>query len=199
MIRVFGLDLSLSNSGIAGFTSESERPWLSFVASEPVGESIELLADRIHAATSEVYTKITRLVQPGDDVLIVFEGPAPAAAAASGRGKPDERAGMRWILTVAFRRAGYRLVYVKPNTAKKYWTDNGNASKALMLGWARRRYAALGVGIRDHNQADALALAHMGASHSGIVPTPLPPLVNSTLLDGIDWPTQHNAGGTTHG
>lgn len=186
-IRVFGLDTSLSNTGVAGFFEGNETPWLAFVTSAPSDQSLEGDLDRIVRMASDIYRKVVGQVHDGDDVWVIFEGPAPHAK----NGKPDERAGLRWHLAIAFRRLGYRIIFMVPSTNKKYWTDNGAADKPLMLAWAKRRYPTLF--IRDHNIADALSLAHTGARVRGLLPTPVPPEVNMTALDGVVWPKPQEA------
>lgn len=186
-VRVFGLDTSLSNTGIACFDEDSETPHLSFATSAPSDQTLEGDLDRIVAMASEVYKKVTSSAQPSEDVWVIFEGPAIGAI----NGKPDERAGLRWHLAIAFRRLGYRILFLPPATVKKYWTNNGNAPKAVMLGWAQRRYPT--TFIRDHNVADALALAHAGARYRGLIPSPCPPEVNMTALDNVSWPKPQEA------
>lgn len=182
MIRVFGLDTSLSTTGIAAFDETNEEPYLTFAATPPGDGTLEGDIDRIVLMASEVYRRVTNRAVAGDDVWIVFEGPSMHSL----NGKPDERAGLRWHLAIAFRRLGYRIIFAPPGSVKKYWTHNGNAPKPLMMAWARRRYPT--AFIRDHNVADALALAHMGARVRGLLPSPLPPEVHAPSLDGIPWP-----------
>lgn len=186
--QVFGIDTSLSNTGIAEFHEDSELPWLTFATTPPaIPDDVEHNADRIRTAATLIYQKVAGQAIPRADVWIIFEGPAIGAI----NGKPDERAGLRWYLTIAFRTAGYRVMFMPPATVKKYWTNNGNAPKPLMLGWAKRRYPD--TFIRDHNVADALALAHAGARYRGLLPTPVPPEVNMTALAAIVWPKPQEA------
>lgn len=184
MIRVVGLDLSLSNSGVVRFDDDgTEKPTCASVISHAgTPQSVEEELERIRDMAARVFERAMRGVEISDDVLFVFEGPALNA---SYSGKSHERAGLWWILALNLRRHG-RLVAVSPNTVKSYWAHNGNASKDRMTGWARHRYPELHVD--DHNVADALALAHMGARHRGIIPTPRPPEVDSTFLRRVAWP-----------
>ncbi len=184
MIRVVGLDLSLSNSGIARFDDGNEIPALSSIKPMlpvPAMGDAEGELERMRATAALIVTAATRGLADDDDVLFVIEGPAQHA---SHSGKSDERAGLRWLVALNIRRHG-RIVMPKPNTVKSFWAHNGSASKKLMLGWAERRYPDLH--IVDDNIADALALASMGARHRGII-DPRPPLANETFLTGVRWP-----------
>lgn len=195
MIRVVGLDMSVSNCGLAEFTGNlpltsvyrtpDPAPRLASVKwADTTPATIEDELERIRSLASRCVYWITHTVELGApaDTLFVFEGPSIGST----NGKPDERAGLRWVTALNLRAFG-RITFVPPRSVKKYWTDNGNADKKLMLAWAERRYPEMH--ISDDNIADALALAHMGAEHCGIIPISRPPLVNSSALAGVDWPT----------
>lgn len=181
-VRVVGLDTSLSDAGVVRFSDLDEMPRLSNAIVDietPTTEEQEL--ERMRLVAMEVVRLAMIGVEDGDDVLFVFEGPSLH----SKHGKPDERAGLRWIVALNLRRHG-RFVFVPPATLKLYWTGNGNAPKPVMLAKARERYPNLE--IRNHNTADALALAHMGARHRGIIPTLRLPEVYTTQLERVAWP-----------
>lgn len=182
MTHVFGIDPSLSNSGIAHFSPDSETPWLGHVITKPPAvDDTEGNAWRILDVAKGIYGQVMRRVPAGvDNVLVVIEGPSIGSV----NGKPDERAGLRWQLVCAFVREGFRVVLVPPATVKLYWVRKGNAKKAAMLGWARQRYQ---IPIRDDNEADALALAHMGATHLGMIGVAIP-TVMVVELDKVAWP-----------
>lgn len=182
MIRVFGIDHSLSTTGLARFDEGDEVPKLARVKlGIPTPATFEEELERIRAVAAEVVSVLLHRIQEDDDVLFVFEGNAPNATHS---GKADERAALKYLIALNIRRHG-RIIAVPPNTLKSYWSHNGSASKPLMLGWAERRYPELH--IVDHNIADALALASMGARHRGII-TPRPPLADETTLTRVRWP-----------
>jgi len=185
VIRVVGLDMSVSNCGLAELTVGTETPRLASVKwSDDTPTTAEEELERIRSLASRCVGWITRVVQPGDapaDTLFVFEGPSMHST----NGKPDERAGLRWITALNLRAFG-RIVFAPPRSVKRYWAHNGNADKRLMLAWAERRYPELH--IVDDNIADALALAQMGAEHRGIIVMPRAPLPDSSALAGVPWP-----------
>jgi Holliday junction resolvasome RuvABC endonuclease subunit len=77
-------------------------------------------------------------------------------------------------------------VVIPPATVKKWATGVGNATKPLMLDAARQSWP--NYRIPDHNAADAIALASIGAAHCG---DPLPFEIRDrhhNTLQSIDWP-----------
>jgi Holliday junction resolvasome RuvABC endonuclease subunit len=181
-----GIDHSLSNSGVAVFTEGEAKPHLtSCIASAPKDPSTEQELHRLQFMLSRIYLAVTNHLEPGDEVLAVFEGPAQGMTS----GKPHERGGLFWMVANALHNipgATVRLTQVPPSTLKKYWAGNGAAKKGEMVRYSRVRYPDLIV--KDDNVSDALALGHMGATHLGFPSAPRTPAVDAGQMVVVRWP-----------
>ena len=170
-LRVLGLDLSLTCTGIAGITDDS--PWADHITTGLRGH------DRLAAIR-------TGLREHTAD-LWVIEGLAYDAHDTERAG-----AGLHWIIRHALWRRGQRYVLIPPATLKKYATGNGAASKEDMLLAAERAFP--GAHVAGNDEADALWLAHAGRDRYG-APTVRIPAPRRALLTAvkkgrpvIDWP-----------
>lgn len=90
------------------------------------------------------------------DADVILEGPSYASV----HGKPHERGGLFWQIVQGLIRANVQTIaIVPPRSLKMYATGNGNAPKLLMLDAVQEVWPE----VRNHNIADAAALAAMGA------------------------------------
>src|SRR5690606_34094716 len=89
--------------------------------------------------------------------LIVMEAPAFS----KNNGMAHERAGLWWKIYEAVTGYSVHVLVVKPNLRAKYATGRGNAGKDEVMLAASRRYPD--AEITNNNEADAVALAAMGA------------------------------------
>jgi hypothetical protein len=173
-VRVTGLDLSLTGTGVAIVD-------LNLGAGHP-GEPINT-AWTINPGKRKGYERL-RWIRHGvlsacDGAdIIVLEGPSYGSTGSSFH----QIAGLWWILAEAIDAVSELggLAIAPPSSVKKYATGKGNANKdAMMLATARKFPEFDG----DNNAADALWMACMGMEHLGC------PVVkgHSEALEGVQW------------
>lgn len=161
MSHVVGLDLSLAASGVV--TVRRTRDGEVKVAQRLVESDGFLrghqptLAEWV-ARQTRIAHEVIAAVELGG--LVVVEAPSHG----SKFGNPHERAGLWWrvvqYLVRAAEDAGGVVVPVAPKTRAKYAAGSGNADKRQVLAAVNERMPF--AHVRDHNLADALALAAMG-------------------------------------
>ncbi|RRD61654.1 hypothetical protein EII30_02165 [Leucobacter sp. OH1287] len=148
--RIYGLDLSLTGTGVATFSPEMQS-WLVYtVSSKPGGLKVEQRAARLH----DLAKRIVKLIASNSTVVI------EAPAYSSRTGLVHERGGLYWLVTVLLAARGCRLVEVAPTARAKYITGSGRGDKKTV-----KRNVGLfyGEGIaRNDNEADAVALCAIG-------------------------------------
>lgn len=175
---VVGLDLSLTSTGVA------------------VLRAGQVFLDRVDAPASDdalqswrriESTAARTLRQVPAGALVILEGPSWA----SRFGKPDERHAQRWMVRGPLLERGHQVVIVQPRTRAKYAADDGNAKKPAVLVSMRARHP--GLTIRDHNVADALALAAMGARSLGSPIDGEPSKQQIEAMDAVSWPTNEGS------
>lgn len=169
--RVVGVDPSLTGTGLAIVAASGAPRLLTITPGRRRGH------DRIAYLRDQVAQRITA----GN--LVVVEGPAYGAQKGAGH---HEMAGLWWHLTHDLWRRGIGWAVVPPATLKRYAAGKGNAAKDQVLSAVIRRYGHL-VDVEDNNQADALALAAMGADQLGhaIVGAPA---AHRAALAAVTWP-----------
>lgn len=172
VIRVVGLDVSLTSTGIARLTVGDGSP-RSFATAAgrrlAEGASLSVRACRIEDVRDDVLDEVAPGYRDGGAVwpdLVVLEGRS------YGSNKPgaDELAGLRWALLVAL--AGVPVVEVAPKTLKLYAVGDGNAPKTQVVQAVARHYGDLfTLPLRkadgQEDVADAAVLAAMGARAVG--------------------------------
>lgn len=184
-LRVVGLDLSLTSTGI------SDGQSVYAIQTKPGPE----LEDRMDRIVSQCIGLVKSPMQWTDDFpegrradLVVLEG---AAYGAKGNAV-DQLAGLRWLVRWHLWSQDVPFVVVTPSALKNYTTGMGNATKAEMVRAVQARHGlslahvTLKAGRSD--MADAYALAAMGYARYG---QPLPgasqvgPQVDP---ETADWP-----------
>lgn len=174
-MRVIGLDLSLTATGIAVITDGSVE--VDTITSRPTGDSVEdrvRRLRRIERATEE------HICSDDEINLIVIEGPSFGQMRQSGE---HIRAGLWWRIA-SLSEEYATVVEVSPASLKKYATGKGNAAKDAVLLAVARRYPTVDVG--NNNEADALTLAAMGARHLGD-PIDDMPQAHLAAMDKVRW------------
>ncbi|MBB1026456.1 hypothetical protein G6026_01865, partial [Dietzia sp. DQ11-38-2] len=111
-------------------------------------------AQRAHRLRRQVHRVLQAV--PEGAALAVIEGPAYGAQ----HGGQHERAGLWWALYVGLTARRIPIAVCNPQTRAKFATGAGNADKTAVLDAMRHHWTT--ADIRDHNQADALALATAG-------------------------------------
>lgn len=167
MKQVYGLDLSLTSTGIA-----SSLGW-----SEVIKPPAKL---RGHDRMAHLKAAIFEYVKDAD--LVVVEGPSYGSVA-NQRGH-HERAGLWWLITHALWLRNIPTAVAPPKSVKKYICDKGNASKDDVLVAVCRRFPTF---AGDNNSADAMVLAALGTDHLGI-PMVAMPQTHRAALAGVEWP-----------
>lgn len=168
-MKVIGLDLSLSSTGIASsHPGWCERIRIGPRADDPAQmKRLRTIRDRV----------ILLLGRPD---LVVVEG----LAVASQTGQHLTRAGL-WHLVMERIDREFPWAEVPPATLKKYATGKGNAGKDEVLAAVIKRFP--NVEVRGNDEADALVLAAMGADHLGQPMTAMPE-ASRAALGKVKWP-----------
>ncbi len=95
-----------------------------------------------------------------------------------------DRAALWWGVYSALRRR-MPIAVINPATLKVWTTGKGNAEKLDMLNTTRLWYREA---ISNHDEADSIALATIGAYHCGD-PLPFEPKArHATALEKVQWP-----------
>ncbi|MFL1444031.1 hypothetical protein [Nocardiopsis protaetiae] len=167
-VRVIGLDLSLTSSGVA-----SSLGW----------------TERIRPRQLRGLDRLRHIRQRVIDYavgasLAVVEGPSYGHGRMAGH---DEMAALRWMVRDDLTRAGLPVAIVPPSTLKLWATGNGRASKGDVAAAMDRVHPGLGLMAgQRYDEADAMALADMGHAwlthRTGLTPT------QQRAMDGAAWP-----------
>lgn len=177
MIRVLGLDLSLTATGVAhpdGSTSTLH------CAAHGMARLAELQND--------VWERAALPFTIRDVDLVVIEGYAMGTGRQSHSYAIGELGG---VIRLQFYEECVPYVDVPPACLKKYATGKGNASKDDVFAEAIRR---LGYAGRSKDEADALWLRAMALDHYG-QPEVVMPMAHRGGLGNLDWPNLHKGDG----
>lgn len=153
---VTGLDLSLTRTGMARIVTQGrgvESVALQSVTSQPGGSSVEARLDRMGAIASEV----ADFVLPGS--LVVIEAPAYSRQA----GARHERSGLWWLVARMAKAKGCRLVECSPTARQRYAVGRAGSAVKKEHVWSAMRESFPQVLIANHDEADGLVLAALGA------------------------------------
>lgn len=186
-MRVLGIDLSLTATGIAIVTADTSHPW-------EIRNRTPRIEVRTIASTGRsdatLHQRRARLQNIGDAVIAAAHGAdiavieSPSLGQARQGGQLD-RHGLWWLVTDRLIGRGIPVATVTPAGRAKYATGKGNAGKTDVLLAVDRRYPA--AEITDDNQADALVLAAMGCRHLGH-PIDDMPKAHLSAMDAVVWP-----------
>ena len=162
---IVGLDLSLSQTGVAVHSIATGMQSLSVAKSAPRLEGLPGTLDRIETLLEQIQYKV-----PPRLSLVVVEAPSYR----SQFGKPHERAGLWWAVVTDLLRKGHDVVEVAPRTRAKYIAGHLPIEEPRR-GPSKREIVAASVAdfptsaekLRNDNIADAFGLARMGARAVG--------------------------------
>jgi crossover junction endodeoxyribonuclease RuvC len=174
-VRVVGIDLSLTSTGVA------------------VADGSDVRVHRItsrgskSATIAETWRRIDGITE---QVLCVFDDRPPSLVViespsyGSHTGSQHERGGLWW--TVVGQIVAWRcpIATVSPQCRAKYATGRGNAGKDEVLAAVVRRYAT--VDVTGNDVADAVVLAAMGARYLW-QPFDEVPKTHLAAMDGAKW------------
>lgn len=176
MTTVLGLDMSLTGTGLAAVTADGG---FTVTTLGSTGHRGDTLADR-DRRLSDLARRIGLFLQDWDDyTLAVIEGPAIMSKG----GSNWDRAGL-WWLVIQMLDPG-RTAVAAPTTVKKWAAGKGNADKAAVAGGVTRLWPDFE--CQSDNEADALALASMGAQRLGMSLFPKRAHHSDALLK-VAWP-----------
>jgi hypothetical protein len=175
-VIAYGLDISLTGTGIACSTGWCERVGVKDITTLA-------LDDRL-AAVDDLAEQIVQLVGPDAGVVCV-ELPAFSRAG----GGALERSALWWKVVHRLRVARFLPVAEVPIQARmRYATGKAMASKGAIIDAVARRWPAFETG-GDDNLADAAVLAAIGADWLGTPITPVPAVLRKAL-DVVRWPVR---------
>jgi Holliday junction resolvasome RuvABC endonuclease subunit len=187
-MHVLGIDPSLTCTGFALVTEDgSVRPDRIRAGSEAA--TLAEIRDTVRYITGRVLRAV-----PLSGVLTVIEAPviprarkgADGQAHLHGGGKVLERAWLFGLLVDQLMLRG-PVVQVRPSTRAKYAAHDGNADKKKVLAAIREAYPS--VPVRDDNEADAIALAAMGARYLGHpIDGAVPSKKQAEAMTAVVWP-----------
>jgi Holliday junction resolvasome RuvABC endonuclease subunit len=169
LLRIAGLDISLTGTGVATTTGT-----ISIPTNGKRNDSLTMRHHRFQRIIRAVFDEL------GHCDLAVVED---AAYAAVGGSKWD-RGGLWWLIIDGLLDREIPVALVSPKSRAKYATGNGSAGKAAVMRAAQQTYGAI---TRDDNQADALILRAMGHDWAG-QPLAAVPDLNRTALLSCQWP-----------
>jgi len=170
----YGLDISLTGTGVASSAGWCERVGLSDVTTKP-------LDDRLRAV-DQLADQIAQLVGTDAGVVCV-ELPAPSRSG----GGVLERSALWWKVVHRLRVARFLPIAEVPIQARmRYATGKGAASKGAIIDAVARRWPIFET-AGDDNLADAAVLAALGADRIGVALAPMP-ATHRKALDIVRWP-----------
>jgi crossover junction endodeoxyribonuclease RuvC len=174
--RVLGIDPSLSSTGLAVIHHGSDTVAVDHIST--TGHRDATITDRVERIT-RITKGVAEWLTPHYVQLAVIEGPSLGSRG----GSPWDRAGLWWAIVEHTLAAGIPLAIAAPSTRAKWATGSGGADKVAVAAAMQRRYPDVELGNSD--EADALALATMGAQHLGWTKSTA---AQRTTLAKVSWP-----------
>lgn len=156
-MKIIGIDPSLTATGIAVVDTQDRLHILTHTITSK-GHRDDSWAERC-ARINVLARRIIDTAEGADHVVI--ESPSLGQQR---QGGALDRAGLWWAILTGLHRVT-PITAVPPATRAKYATGKGNAGKDAVLLAVAKRYPQ--ADIEDNNQADALALAAIGARLAG--------------------------------
>lgn len=164
MTHVIGLDLSLTSTGVA-----SSLGWTDRIRPKHLRG-----LDRLRYILNHLRTYTHGCP------LAVVEGPSYNH---KGLRQHEELVALRWMVYDLLDRHDVPVAIAPPASVKLWATGKGNAGKTAVMAAMRDRYPDTAIASSD--EADALALAEMGAAWTqGIAVT----ADQRRALNGVNWP-----------
>ena len=177
-MKISGLDLSLTSTGIAEFEDGARRSW-TFGSKGKLGATIAQRAARLNDVREEVVHAVLRGHQQADIALV------EAHSFAAKGGQQHDRSGLWWLVVDDLVAAGVPVVEVAPSSLKLFATGKGNAGKEDVLLAVARRHPDFEFTTND--EADAITLVDMALarwSHDQFDPT----AYQLRAIEKVAWP-----------
>lgn len=175
-LRIVGLDLSLTATGVAMVHGESMLT-RTIRSKGKADDGLLARSVRLHNLAEEVIGRACL----GD--IVIIEQPAYGQTG----GSHHDRSGLWWMVMDALTvdMLDERFAEVTPQGVKMYATGKGNASKSEVLAAVIKRYPA--ADVANDNEADALVLAAIGARLAGHPIEESLPAANLRAMDKVRW------------
>lgn len=155
-VIILGIDSSLTSTGLAWLDTDEVEWSTDRVRTVPNDQS---LADR--------WSRMQRIGREVKDMA--FASPVVDLAVIEGLATYGHNAGLLaglwWQIVGPLAAADVEVLVVPPATRAKYAAGKGNAGKSDVLARVRETYPA--ANVPDHNVADGVALAALGARVKG--------------------------------
>lgn len=172
--RAYGLDISLTGTGIASSAGWCERVGAKDVTTLPLDDRLK--------AVDDLAEQIIRHIGM-DAAVICVEMPAPSRSG----GGVLERSALWWKVVHRLRVARFLPVAEVPIQARmRYATGKGAASKGAVIDAVARRWPVFET-TGDDNLADAAVLAALGADRIGCPLAPMP-ATHRKAFEVVRWP-----------
>lgn len=191
MIKVTGLDLSLTRTGLAHLAlirGVTPTAALEVVVSKAAptqydtkGKPLPATLPQRHARLLRVRDEIVRCCRTSD--VVVIETPAHDRTS----GHHHDRSGLWWLVVAELMKSGASTLEISTSSLKVYATGKGTISKDQVMLAVANRYRDL-VEVTGSDEADALALAAMTARQIGYPIEASLPQTHLRALDGVRWP-----------
>jgi Holliday junction resolvasome RuvABC endonuclease subunit len=187
-VIVIGIDPSLTATGIARVDTEDQLYATTTTIASRGSKDADLTSrrDRLAKLVRDIDAHVLGLPYPdaAPTTLVVIEAPSLGQTR---QGGTLDRHGLWWMLIDRIHTLRYPVVAVPPTCRAKYATGKGNADKDTVLLAVARRYPH--VDVANNNEADALALAAMGARSLGQPIDDLPQAHLEAMVK-VPWPAR---------
>jgi Holliday junction resolvasome RuvABC endonuclease subunit len=174
---VLGIDSSLRKTGLALVHDGKVTP------NRILTDAVSTLAEQ-REQTRYIVMAVLRFAPKNVDLTVIEAPYVPQAQGAAG--DLVERCWLYGMLVDQLMSRG-PVARVRPKTRAKYGSGDGNADKRKVREAVRAAYPNLRV--RDDNEADAIALAAMGARHLGEPIDGVPSKAQMQAMTAVVWPT----------
>ena len=185
MIRVTGIDLSLTGAGVARINDRTVH--VRRFTTQPAGQALDARGVRLRGLASDLIACAT-----GSD-LVVIEAPVYGQGKMPS-GSLTDRSGLWWLVVATLTARGVPVAEVSPTSLKTYVLGKGSGkgvTKDAVFATVVRRYQHH-VEVNSNDTADALALACMAARHMGSPIDNLPQTHTRAML-AVQWPVTGQA------
>ena len=175
-MRVTGLDLSLTSTGVAHWTVAGGMTALVTAVVQPqsaTGPGSD------HVRLNCLLHEVGQHARSSD--FVVLEGPSYGSPQ-----KQHAMGGLWWAVAQGLWRRGTPYAVVTPHQRAKYITGKGTSGKVAVALAVSRRYPL--AALEGDDEADALVLAVMGADYLGLPGVVPLPKAQREVLARIDWP-----------
>lgn len=180
---VVGLDLSLTGTGMADLDLDTGR-FTNVDTHGTKGKRGDKYAQRgARLMGMAIHIVEWATAGPQDPQLVVIEGPSIGSRG----GSQFDRSGLWWLVVTTLLARDIDVLVVPPKTRAKYATGNGNSGKDVVVAHVVEQYGHLHEGrIKNDNEADAMALAAMGARYLGFPIEEELPESNVSAMSGVE-------------